>query len=58
MEEKDNLIGKINKQEIELSRIVTHVNEVDYDNTFIEENKDKSEYFVLLPKFKIWYFFS
>ena len=52
LEEKDNLIGKINKQEIELSRIVTHVNEVDYDNTFIEENKDKSEYFVLLPKFK------
>ena len=52
LEDKDNLIGKINNQEIELTRIATHVNEVDYDINFIEENKDKSEYFVLLPKFK------
>ncbi len=49
---EDNLINKINNQEIELSRMVTHVNDIDYDNNFIEENKDKSEYFVLLPKYK------
>ena len=48
-EEKDNLIDNYNN---ELSKIMTHVEDIDYDNNFIDDNKDKSEYFVLLPKFK------